>query len=43
MSELPCPYCQSKIADKKEISKPIDRIHGKLDFLKAIKGNSNVI
>ncbi|MEX0911456.1 MAG: hypothetical protein WDZ43_04935 [Nitrosopumilaceae archaeon] len=42
MPELLRSYYQSKLADKKEISKYIDQIHGGTDFVKAIKGNSNV-
>jgi len=37
MSELPCPHYQSKYADKKEISKHIDRIHGGAGLLKGDK------
>jgi uncharacterized C2H2 Zn-finger protein len=27
MSQLSCPYCDSKFADKEDLSKHIDRIH----------------
>lgn len=27
MTELTCPYCDSKFPDKKDLSKHIDRIH----------------
>ena len=33
MTELTCPYCDSKFPEKKDHSKHIDRIHGGAELL----------
>ena len=44
MLQLSCPYCDSKFADKKDISKHIDRIHDGARLLEGDKRrNSDVI
>jgi len=39
MTELTCPYCDSKFPDKKDLSKHIDRIHGGAGLLEGDKRN----
>jgi uncharacterized C2H2 Zn-finger protein len=37
MLQLTCPYCDSKFADKIDLSKHIDRIHGGAGLLEGDK------
>jgi uncharacterized C2H2 Zn-finger protein len=36
---IECPYCQSKLKDKADLSKHIDRIHGGAGLLEGDKRN----